>query len=323
MTIINGTVLSPDLGALIKWVAAKLHAVHNDVMLSADKVYEKYVNLETTDWARYNVKNVSWASSVELVNENWKLPQLNKFMGAETSFIVEQFGWVITISKMAMMNNEYASDVNALKELSESVFQKRNKHAATMLINGWNTNVIPGLPITKPTGVSRLFSVAHTLANGDTFSNTLANSAALSPDSLKDAKKMLMTQRKDNGDPISSSGKFILVVWPALEDLAKRIVTSDLRQWTANNDTNTLKNFEIVVDQYLASEFGWIDTAWYVIDKKISKLTYVERQAPNFETEVEFLTKNLQASVDAYWAMGFSDVRGIVGSKWDGSTITD
>jgi len=322
MNILSGIKMTWDLGALIKGVDAQIHQIYNDNKNLSEKKYTKYLNVLSGDGARYNVKNISGASVLKSVAENGKLQELNTYLGAETSFIFKKFGWIITFTSEAIEDNAYASEMEAVKILAVTGDATKEVHAAEMLRTGWSTTSNTEFPISKPTGVSRLFSIAHTLANGDTFSNTLANSNPLSADALKDMKKMLMEQKADDGKSMRSSGKLILIVSPANEDLAMRIVNSDLRQGTNNNDINTLKWIEVVVEPQLSSVFGGNDTSYFLTDKGMSKLSLVNRKDFTLETSPDFETKNLRASIDGRWAVGFSDVRGIIGSKWDGSTIS-
>lgn len=322
MTILNWVKLSGDYGAMIKGVDAQIHMVFNDNKDLGEKKYTKYLNVISADGARLNIKNVSGAWILKPVLENGKLQELNTYLGNETSYIFKKFGWVITITQEAIEDNEYATEIDAVKALATSYESTKEIHAAELLRTGWSTTSSTDFPISKPTGVSRLFSIAHTLANGDTYSNTLANSAPLSADSVKDMKKMLMEVKGDDGKVLRSTGKFALIVAPANEDLAMRIVNSDLRQGTSNNDVNTLKWIEVIVEPQLASAFGGNDTQYFLVDKWMNRLRLVDRKKAELQTDVDFYTKNLLASVDARWAVGFDDARGVIGSKGDGSTIS-
>ena len=322
MTILNWVKLSGDYGAMIKGVDAQVHMVFNDNKDLGEKKYTKYLNVTSADGARLNIKNVSGAWMLKPVLENGKLQELNTYLGNETSYIFKKFGWVITITQEAIEDNEFATEIDAVKSLATSYEVTKETHAAELLRTGWDTTSSSDFPISKPTGVPRLFSIAHTLANGDTYSNTLANSAPLSADSVKDMKKMLMEVKWDDGKVLRSTGKFALIVSPANEDLAMRIVNSDLRQGTNNNDINTLKWIEVIVEPQLSSAFGWNDTQYFLVDKWMNRLRLVDRKKAELQTDVDFYTKNLLASVDARWAVGFDDARWVIGSKWDGSTIS-
>lgn len=119
-------------------------------------------------------------------------------------------------------------------------------------------------------------------------------------------------------------GKYLLLVPPALEKTATLIAKSDLRQGTTNNDMNFYGGgiMDVLSVPWLGNVQGGSDTAWFLVTPEMAKLFFWERQAMEKDREVDFNTKNVKFSVDARWAAGFSDWRGVWGSKGDNSAYS-
>lgn len=315
--------ISSDYGNLIKWVWVEFYKVYNDQLAVAETNFEKYFKVEWADWARVTIKDVSWSEALKLVWEGENLPNLSTFLGSETTFIFKKYGWIITVTKEAIMDTNYKSELNRMKMVAVQWKMAKQIHASELLKRWFTLTEDPSYPLNRPNTNEKLFSIAHALANGDTYSNVLSNSAVLSPDSVAKMKRIMREMKTDNGLPYQTSWMYALIVPPALEDLANTIVKSDLKQGTPNNDINTNKWIEVIVDPYLGASFGWSDTAYYLVDKQFANLYVYNRQELEMNDQIDFKTKNLEFSIDWRWAVWFTSARWIVGSKWDGSTITD
>jgi hypothetical protein len=141
--------------------------------------------------------------------------------------------------------------------------------AANILNNGFTTE-------TTPDGVS-LFSTSHVLKGGGTARNRPATDADLSTTSLTNALIDIQTDWKDEAGHLAAPVTSLqLIVPPALEFLADRILNSTGLQGTAENDKNHFKRrtWELIVNPRLT------DTdAWFVVanDKDAHGLTFYRR----------------------------------------------
>ena len=163
-----------------------------------------------------------------------------------------------------------------------------------------------------------LFAADHPLKSGGTQSNM--TTADLDEDALENA---LVTMRatKDNKGELMMVQPDTLVVPPALEKEARILLESQQRTGTANNDINPYKGrLKLVVWDFLGAAAGGSDTAWFVIDSTQNGLTWFNRDDRGLEgPEYDFDTKTAKWSVVARWSAGFSDWRGVYGSKGDNS----
>ncbi len=203
--------------------------------------------------------------------------------------------------------------------LARAKMHTREQFAADMFNYGFTYGGGGSLSFNGADGKA-LFATDHPLkdAGGATASNY--TTADLDEDSLEVA---LVTMRatKDNKGELQMIQPDTLVVAPALEKEARILLDSQQRTGTANNDINPYKGrLKLVVWDYLGTAAGGSDTAWFVVDSKQSMLNWFNRDDRGVEgPEYDFDTKTAKWSVVARWSAGFSDWRGVYGSKGDNS----
>ena len=142
--------------------------------------------------------------------------------------------------------------------------------AANPLNNGFTTE-------TTPDGVS-LFNATHALKGGGTAKNTLSTAADLSAASLTQAMIDLQTDQKDEAGHLAAPvTSWNLVVPPALEFLATRLIKSQKLPESADNDVNPItatRTWNLVVNPRLSD-----NDAWFLIagNKSQHGLTFYRR----------------------------------------------
>lgn len=166
---------------------------------------------------------------------------------------------------------------------------------------------------------SALVANNHPRTDGGTAQSNLTT-ADLAEDSLEAAMVAMRATLDDKGQ-----GEIItpdtLIVPPALEKEAYILLNSTGRVGTANNDINPYKGrLNVIVWDYLGSAFGGSDTAWFLLDRSYARLSWFNRADNGIEGPFyDFDTKLAKWTVDARWSAGFSDWRGVYGSKGDNS----
>ena len=160
-----------------------------------------------------------------------------------------------------------------------------------------------------------LFHDAHTLVDSEkTCSNLMTG--ALTEANLKKAIQMMAEQLDEAGGLIQMKATK-LIIPPALEDTARRLLHSTQLPGTELNDTNEyLKDrLQIVVMDYLAEVAGGSDTMWFLQDGSRHELNFFWRIKPEFKNEEDFDTFVAKYRGYMRYSYGFSDWRGMVGSK--------
>ncbi len=213
-------------------------------------------------------------------------------------------GFIIT--REIMEDDQY--DVVGQRKAQGLAFSMRQ----TKEVNGANVynRAFTGGP-TYGDGVS-MINAAHPNFAGGTWSNQIATAADLSEAALEQATIDIAAFRNDRGLLISVRPKS-LIIPSTLPFEAKRILYSDGRVGTDNNDLNALKNMalipEVVVNHYLT------DTdAWFIRTDVPNGLKYFERRGDQFAMDNDFDTENAKFKATARYSFGITDPRAIYGS---------
>ena len=160
-----------------------------------------------------------------------------------------------------------------------------------------------------------LFHDAHTLVDSEkTCSNLMTG--VLNEANLKRAIQMMAEQLDEAGGLIQMKATK-LIIPPALEDTARRLLHSAQLPGTELNDTNEYlrDRLQIVVMDYLAEIAGGSDTMWFLQDGSRHELNFFWRVKPEFKNEEDFDTFVAKYRGYMRYSYGFSDWRGMVGSK--------
>lgn len=201
--------------------------------------------------------------------------------GEEYQFDVIQQGWTKDITPIeyglgtewtetAEEDDQYNELKKRTKFLTFSMRQVEEKAAAAVFNNGFSTQLTAD--------AVALFSTAHLLKRGGTAKNTLSTDADLSIAALTQAFTDLATDTKvDSGQLMAPPTSFQLIVHPANEMNAHRIVKSTGLPGTADNDINPIKAsrmLDVVVNPFLSDSDAWFLVA---SDKDRHGLVYLQR----------------------------------------------
>lgn len=216
------------------------------------------------------------------------------------------------ISRELYDDEKYGQMKKMAKALARAGRAKVEKDAVQPFINGFEGET-EGTPIKGRDGLS-LFHTAHTLVDSEkTCSNMLTKE--LNELSLKEAMQMMASQLDEAGNLIQMKATK-LIVPPALEDTALRLLHSAQLPGTNYNDTNEyLKDkMQVVVLDYLATSAGGNDKFWFLQDGSRHEMNFFWRVKPEFKEAEDFDTFVAKYRGYMRYSLGFSDWRGMVGS---------
>jgi len=214
-------------------------------------------------------------------------------------------------------DDQYNVMKKAPKRLALAKMRTREQFGADVLNYGF-TYGGGGLAAFNGGDGKALFATDHPLKSGGTQSNY--TTADLDEDAIE-AGLVAMRATKDNKGELQMVQPDTLIVPPALEKEARILLESQQRTGTGNNDINPYKGrLKLVVWDFLGSAAGGSDTAWFLVDSSQAELHWFNRDDRGIEgPEYDFDTKTAKWSVVARWSAGFSDWRGVYGSKGDNS----
>ena len=192
------------------------------------------------------------------------------------------------------------------KALARSMANAKQVKAASPLING--------LPSTDTfdsgDGVS-LFNTSHTTLNGS-FANTLSTQADLNETSLEQSLIDIGEMTDERGLLIAAKG-VKMIVPPENQFNAERLMKSQGRTGTADNDINAVNSMGMIPQGYRVNNYLTDADSWYIITDVPNGMKMFVRTPLNTAMEGDFDTGNVRYKARERYSFGVSDPRGIFG----------
>ena len=174
--------------------------------------------------------------------------------------------------------------------------------------------LIQGLPSTdnfdSGDAVS-LFSTSHPTVAG-VFSNTLTTQADLNETSLEQALIDIAALTDERGLKIAAKG-VKMIVPSANQFTAERLMKSQGRVGTADNDINAIKSMGMIPQGYRVNNYLTDTDSWYIITDVPNGMKHFDRAPLTTKMEGDFTTGNVRYKARARYVFGVSDPRGIYG----------
>ena len=212
-----------------------------------------------------------------------------------------------SITEEAIEDNLYDSlSARYTKGLARAMAYTKQVKAAAVLNNAYNAAYVGG------DGVSLLYS-AHPLVNGGTNANTPSTAADLNETSLENAVIQIAAWTDERGLLIAARPKK-LIVPPALMFVATRLLETELRVGTNNNDINAIKNNGAVPEGYTVNHFLTATNAWFLTTDVPNGQKHFERTPLANSMDGDFDTGNVRYKSRERYSFGWSDPLGIYGS---------
>ena len=192
------------------------------------------------------------------------------------------------------------------KALARSMANAKQVKAASPLING--------LPSTDTfdsgDGVS-LFNTTHTTLSGS-FANTLATQADLNETSLEQSLIDIGEMTDERGLLIAAKG-VKMIVPPENQFNAERLMKSQGRTGTADNDINAVNSMGMIPQGYRVNNYLTDADSWYIITDVPNGMKMFVRTPLNTAMEGDFDTGNVRYKARERYSFGVSDPSGIFG----------
>lgn len=211
------------------------------------------------------------------------------------------------LTQEAVEDNLYAPmAARYTKALARSMAYTKQVKAMVPLNNGFTTAFSSG------DGVA-LFSTAHPLRNGRTNSNTQATPADISETALENIAIQIAAWTDERGLLMNARPKKLIVTTNNMFN-AQRILQSDGRVGTADNDLNALRKMAIFPGGMSVNHFITDTDAYYVITDVPDGMKHFQRVALQTGDEGDFDTGNMKYKARERYVFGCTDPLGIFGS---------
>jgi hypothetical protein len=214
-----------------------------------------------------------------------------------------------SITEEAMEDNLYDSlSSRYTKALARAMAYTKQVKAAYVLNKGFTGT---GNPTYGDGQV--LFSTAHPLVSGGTNSNRPTTPADLNETSLEAAVIQIAAWTDERGLLIAAKPRK-LIVPPALQFVATRLLETELRVATADNDINAIRNNGSIPEGYAVNHFLTDTNAWFLTTDVPNGLKHFVRMPMNTSMDGDFDTGNVRYKARERYSFGVSDPLGIYGS---------
>ena len=227
--------------------------------------------------------------------------------GFVSRYVHETVALAFAITEEAEEDGLYGSlGAKYARALARSMQQTKEVKGANVFNNATGTSV-------GGDGVS-LLNDSHPLGGGGTASNKLAVAADLSETSLESLLIQISEAVDDRSIPVALSGRK-LAVPPQLVFIAERILKSNLRPGTADNDINALRNMGMIPEGVVVNQRFTDPDQYFILTDCPDGMKHFVRAPIKKAVEGDFETGNLRYKVRERYSFGFTDWRGVYGSE--------
>ena len=289
--------LLPGLNALFGLEYARYGEEHKEIFEteSSERSFEEETKL--SGFSAAPVKNEGSAIAYDNAQEAWT-----------ARYNHETIALGFSITEEAIEDNLYDSlSARYTKALARAMAYTKQTKAAAILNNGFDTDYPGG------DGVA-LFSASHPLVGGGTNSNIPSTAADLNETSLEAAVIQIAAWTDERGLLIAAKPKK-LVVPPSLMFVATRLLETELRVSTADNDINAIKSNGSIPEGYTVNHFLTDPDAWFLTTDVPNGLKHFVRTPMAQNMDGDFDTGNVRYKSRERYSFGWSDPLGMSGSE--------
>ena len=287
--------LEPGLNALFGLEYKQYDQEHAEIYTteSSDRAFEEEVML--SGFANASVKPEGSSVNYDTAQESFT-----------ARYTHETLALAFSITEEAIEDNLYDRLASRYtKALARSMANAKQVKGANVLNNAFDSSFTGG------DGVE-LCSAVHPIIAG-TFKNELSTSADLNETSLEQALIDIAAMTDERGLKIAAKG-VKMIIPSALQFTAERLMKSQGRVGTADNDINAVANMGMIPQGYVVNHYLTDTDAFFIKTDVPNGLKMFVRAPVKTSMEGDFETGNVRYKARERYSFGFSDPRGIFGS---------
>ena len=288
--------LEPGLNALFGLEYKRYENQHAEIYTteSSDRAFEEEVML--SGFAQAQVKPEGSGVTFDNAQETYT-----------ARYSHETVALAFSITEEAIEDNLYDRLASRYtKALARSMANTKQVKAVNPLING-----LPSGSFQSGDGVT-LFNTSHPTVSG-TVKNTLSTAADLNETSLEQSLIDIAAMTDERGLKIAARG-VKMIIPSELQFTAERLMKSQGRTSTADNDVNAIVSMGMIPQGYRVNNFLTDTDAFYIITDVPNGMKYFERSPIKTAMEGDFDTGNVRYKARERYSFGVSDFRGIFAS---------
>ena len=288
--------LEPGLNALFGLEYDKYDKEHLDIfdVESSDRAFEEEVML--AGFGNAETKPEGSGVNYDTAQEAWT-----------ARYNHETIALAFAITEEAVEDNLYDKLAGRYtKALARSMNNAKQIKGANVLNRGFNSSYTGG-------DGKELLATDHPTVTGGDFKNELTTAADLNETSLEQALVDLADMIDERGLKVAVKATKMLIP-SELVFVAERLLQSQLRTGTADNDINAVRSSGMVPGGYVVNHYLTDSDAWFLKTDAPNGLKVFERSPLKTSMEGDFDTGNVRYKARERYSFGWSDPRGIFGS---------
>jgi len=289
--------LEPGLHALFGLEYSRWEKEHEEIFASetSNRAFEEEVLL--TGFKGASVKAEGSSVGYDSSSELWT-----------ARYTHETIALAFAITEEAVEDNLYDTlSKRYTAALARSMAYTKQVKGANVLNNAFSSSFPGG-------DAKALITTDHPSLEAGDLANEPTTATDLSETSLENAMISIGGFVDDRNIPVAVQARK-LVIPKDLAFTAQRILKSDLRVGSADNDTNALKSMNMLPEGYVVNHYLTDTDAFFILtDLRESGLKMFQRRPLKTSMEPDFETGNMRFKASERYSFGFSDWRCIFGS---------
>ena len=294
---------------LLKELLPGLNALFGLQYATYDQEHKEIYETETSERSFEEETKLSGFSAAPVKNEGSAISYDNAQEAWTARYNHETIALGFSLTEEAIEDNLYDSlSARYTKALARAMAYTKQVKAAAVLNNGFTNSAAyyggDGVP---------LFSASHPLITGGVNSNIPTTPADLNETSLEAAVIQISLWTDERGLLIAAKPKK-LVVPSSLQFVATRLLETELRVGTADNDINAIKNNGSISEGYCVNHFLTDTNAWFLTTDVPNGMKHFVRSPLANSMDGDFDTGNVRYKSRERYSFGWSDPLGMFGS---------
>ena len=288
--------LVPGLHALFGLEYERYNNEHEDIFDTegSERAFEEEVML--SGFGEAPVKGEGAAVVYDTAQESWT-----------ARYTHETIAMAFALTEEAIEDNLYDTlSSRYTRALARSMQQSKQVKAANVLNNGFSSSYVGG------DGKALMTTDHPTVANVD-MRNELSTASDLNETSLEQALIDIAGFKDERNLKINAQAQRMIIP-PALQFVADRLMETPGRVGTSDNDINAIRNMGMVSGGYAVNHYLTDTDAWFLKTDAPNGLKHFVRTAVSTNMEGDFETGNVRYKARERYSFGWSDWRGIFGS---------
>ena len=293
---------------LAKELEPGLNALFGMEYARYDSEHEEIFETETSDRAFEEEVMIVGFGNAPTKSEGAGVTFDNSTEGYTSRYTHETVSLAFSLTEEAVEDNLYDRlGSRYTKALARSMANTKQIKAASILNNAFSTDFNGGDG--KP-----LIATDHPLGGGGTLSNRPSSFTDLNETSLEDALISISTFVDDRNLTIALQGQK-LIIPPALQFVADRLMSSPGRVGTSDNDINSIRNQGMIPQGYVVNHYLTDTDAFFLKTDCPDGFKHFQRSPMTTSLEGDFDTGNMRYKARERYSFGFSNYRCVFGSQ--------